>query len=71
MGVCPPGCRAPSPGRSSTNGLGKRARKGWHAARLEPITLQECRHTAATWLDAVGVSPKAASVLMGHAPPER
>jgi integrase len=28
--------------------------------------LQEARHTAATWLDAAGVSPKVASYLMGH-----
>jgi hypothetical protein len=33
--------------------------------------LQECRHTAATWLDAAGVSPKVSSVLMGHATPQR
>lgn len=38
-------------------------------AGLQPITLQEARHTAATWLDAAGVPPKIASVLMGHATP--
>jgi integrase len=40
------------------------------ADALEPIGLHECRHTAATWLDAAGVSPKVASVLMGHETPE-
>ena len=39
--------------------------------KLQPIGLHECRHTAATWLDAAGVSPKVASVLMGHATPDR
>ena len=43
----------------------------WKKANLEPITLQEARHTAATWLDAAGVRPKVASVLMGHSTPER
>lgn len=55
----------------STGGLAKRARKGWEGTKLEPITLQECRHTAASWLDAAGVSPKVASVLMGHAVQQR
>jgi integrase len=40
-------------------------------AGLTPITLQESRHTAATWLDAAGVPPKIASVRMGHATPQR
>lgn len=67
--VCPPRHRSDS-GFMSTGGLAKRARKRWEAAKLEPITLQEARHTAATWLDAAGVSPKVASVLMGHAVPK-
>src|SRR3954454_3780895 len=37
---------------------------------LEPIGLHESRHTAATWLDHAGVSPKVASTLMGHKTPE-
>lgn len=45
--------------------------KGLEQAGLQPITLQEARHTATTWLDAAGVPPKIASVLMGHATPER
>lgn len=68
--VCPPHYAARS-GLMSTNGLAKRARIRWAAANLQPITLQEARHTAATWLDAAGVSPKVASVLMGHATPQR
>lgn len=55
----------------SSSGLGQRARRRWEQAKLEPITLQECRHSAATWLDAAGVSPKIASVLMGHSVPAR
>jgi integrase len=68
--VCPPHYRSGS-GVMSVGGLGKRAKRRWADARLEPITLQEARHTAATWLDAAGVSPKIASVLMGHATPTR
>lgn len=68
--VCPPHYKAPS-GLMSTGGLAKRARKRWEGTRLEPITLQECRHTAASWLDGAAVSPKVASVLMGHAAPQR
>ena len=37
---------------------------------LETIGLHESRHTAATWLDHAGVSPKVASTLMGHKTPE-
>jgi integrase len=55
-------------GLLGTSGLGRRARERWKA-KLLPITLQESRHTAATWLDAAGVPPKIASVLMGHATP--
>ena len=69
--LCPPRYRARKSGLLSTNGLAKRARTRWGAAKLEPITLQECRHTAATWLDAASVSPKIASCLMGHTTPSR
>jgi site-specific recombinase XerD len=68
--VCPPRHQATS-GLVSTNGLAKRAKARWSDAGLVPITLQEARHTGATWLDAAGVSPKIASVLMGHAIPVR
>ena len=64
--VCPPRALSRS-GLLDSAWLGVRARKAWEKAKLQPITLQESRHTAATWLDAAGVSPKIASVLMGHA----
>jgi integrase len=48
----------------------KRVRKRWKDLGLEPIGLHEARHTAATWLDHAGVSPKVASQLMGHKTPE-
>lgn len=70
--VCPPrGNNNNRSGLLDTPGLGVRARKAWGEAGLTPITLQESRHTAATWLDAAGVPPKIASVLMGHATPQR
>ncbi len=55
----------------SSSGLAERSRARWKDAELRPITLQECRHSGATWLDAAGVSPKVASVLMGHSIPQR
>jgi len=55
----------------SSSGLAQRARQRWPSAGLAAITLQECRHSAATWLDAAGISPKVASVLMGHSVPQR
>jgi integrase len=69
--VCPPLCTWATTGLLNTGWLAKRARACWDDAKLETITLQEARHTAGTWLDAAGVSPKVASVLMGHATPER
>lgn len=38
---------------------------------LAPIGLQDSRHTAATWLDHAGVTPKVASAFMGHKAPDR
>jgi integrase len=67
--VCPPR-RSTSTGLLHTGGLSARATEAWEANKLQPIGLHECRHTAATWLDAAGVSPKVASVLMGHATPD-
>lgn len=67
--VCPP--RYERAHFLSSQGLAERARPRWRAAGLELVTLQECRHSAATWLDAAGVSPKVASVLMGHSVPDR
>jgi hypothetical protein len=46
----------------------------WVKAREDaaaPIGLHECRHTAASWMNAAGVNPKVASVLMGHSTPAR
>ena len=59
------------PPRLDSSWLGVSARNVWKKAGLTPISLQESRHTAATWLDAAGVPPKIASVLMGHATPAR
>jgi integrase len=67
--VCPPRRRRPD-GLLHGGGLAARANQRWEENGLEPIGLHECRHTAATWLDAAGVSPKVASVLMGHAVPD-
>jgi integrase len=67
--VCPP--RYERASVLSSSGLAQRARGRWARAGLRPITLQQCRHSAATWLDAAGVSPKVSSVLMGHSTPQR
>jgi integrase len=67
--VCPPE-RVRKSGRKSMRTLQERVRKRWEALDLDPIGLQECRHTAATWLDHAGVTPKVASQIMGHKTPE-
>ena len=69
--VCPPQGPGKLPAGSTRLGSRQRAGRSWKKPRLVPITLQESRHTAATWLDAAGVPPKIASVLMGHATPAR
>jgi integrase len=48
----------------------KRVHERWRDLELEPIGLHEARHTAATWLDHDGVSPKVASQIMGYKTPE-
>ena len=68
--VCPPRARSTS-GLISLNQLQKRRREIWIRLNLKPIGLQDSRHTAATWLDHAGVSPKVASVFMGHKAPRR
>lgn len=68
--VCPPRYRVKT-GLLSAQQLADRACRVWKKAELQPITLQEARHTAATWLDAAGASPKVASYLMGHSTPAR
>jgi integrase len=67
--VCPPE-RIRRSGRKSMRSLQRRVRRRWQAQGLEPIGLQEARHTAATWLDHAGVSPKVASQVMGHKTPQ-
>jgi integrase len=66
--VCPgrkPGGR--NSGLLSTGALYTRADKLWDARKLLPIRLQECRHTASSWMRAAGIDLKLRSVLMGHA----
>jgi integrase len=67
--VCPPQ-RIRKSGRRSMRSVQRRARQRWRDHGLEPIGLQEARHTAATWLDHAGVSPKVCSQIMGHKTPE-
>jgi integrase len=67
--VCPPRKKATS-GLVSLDMLQKRVRKTWIDGGLNPIGLHDSRHTAATWLDHAGVSPKVASQFMGHKAPK-
>jgi len=68
--VCPPRNRSRS-GMVSLDQLQKRVIRLWNNSGLTPIRLQESRHTAATWLDHAGVTPKLASAFMGHKAPAR
>lgn len=81
--LCPPRHLSAS-GLLSMPGVARRARAAWgwewvaktktwarSEGALEPIGLHECRHTAASWMNAAGVNPKIASILMGHSTPER
>ena len=67
--VCPPRQYAPS-GMLDLGYMQERVHREWRGRGLEPIGLHESGHTAATWLDHAGVSPKVASTLMGHKTPE-
>ena len=67
--VCPPK-RDSASGLLDVSFVQKRVHERWTQLGLEPIGLHESRHTAATWLDHAGVSPKVASTLMGHRTPE-
>jgi integrase len=67
--VCPPRQYSPS-GLLALGDIQRRVHREWRDLGLEPIGLHESRHTAATWLDHAGVSPKVASQLMGHKTPE-
>ena len=44
-----------------------RANDAWKTAKLERVTLHECRHTFASLMIAAGVNAKALSTYMGHA----
>lgn len=57
-------------GTADLNAALRRIRKRWEELGKEPITFQESRHTAATWLDHAGISPKVASIIMGHKTPK-
>jgi integrase len=67
--VCPPK-RPRKSGLLDVSNVQKRVHGRWVDLGMEPIGLHEARHTAATWLDHAGVSPKVASMLMGHKTPE-
>ena len=67
--VCPPRQHSPS-GMLALGDVQERVHREWRTLGLEPIGVHESRHTAATWLDHAGVSPKVASTLMGHRTPE-
>lgn len=66
--VCPPRYAKDS-GMIALAHLQERVHQRWKQLGLRPIGLHESRHTAATWLDHAGVSPKVASQLMGHKTP--
>lgn len=68
--VCPPRKRSRS-GMVSLDQMQKRVIRLWKDLDLIPIGLQDSRHTAATWLDHAGVTPKVASAFMGHKAPGR
>jgi integrase len=59
------GATATSPFTGTTT-IG-RADRAWRKAKLQRITLHECRHTFASLMIAAGVNAKALSTYMGHA----
>lgn len=54
-------------GKLSTAALYTRADAAWETKKFLPIRLQDCRHTASSWMRAAGIDLKTRSVLMGHA----
>jgi integrase len=50
-----------------SSAVSRRGRHAWAAARLNPLTLHEARHTFASLMIAAGVNVKALSTYMGHA----
>ena len=69
--VCPPRRKGSKSGMVSLDQLQKRIVKAWKELDLNPIGLQDSRHTAATWFDHAKISAKVASVFMGHKAPKR
>jgi len=67
--VCPPR-KSSASGMIALGNVQERMHRRWRDLSMEPIGLHEARHTAATWLDHAGVSPKVASQIMGHKTPE-
>lgn len=59
--------RGHNSGKLSTSALYTRADAAWDAQKLAHIRLQDCRHTASSWMRAAGIDLKTRSVLMGHA----
>jgi integrase len=57
-------------GLISLDHVQERAHRRWRGLGFEPIGLHEARHTAATWLDHAGISPKVISEIMGHKTPQ-
>jgi integrase len=57
-------------GTADLNAVLRRITTKWTELGLEPISFQDSRHTAATWLDHAGVSPKVSSAIMGHKAPK-
>ena len=47
--------------------VSKHAADAWRAARLERVTLHQCRHGFDSFLDAAGISETRADRYMGHA----
>lgn len=58
--------RGRNSGLLSTSALYVRADEAWERHQLEPIRLQDCRHTASSRIRAAGIELKLRSVLMGH-----
>ena len=68
--VCPARRQGSRSGLLALGHLQEQVHERWRELGMEPIGLHEARHTAATWLDHAGVTPKVASQLMGHRTPE-